>query len=71
MPGDLGTTINDVESALQSHLWLAGRWEYILQLTEADILVTPRTQSEFVRSGIVSGESSHIHIYSPSIGLAC
>jgi len=62
--GELGTTPSDVEATLRSHFRLASRWNCVLLLTEADPLLPPRTQSEFVRHSVVSVFLKSLEYYS-------
>lgn len=53
--GDLGTTVSEVEVALETHFALATRWGCILLLDEADVFLAPRTPQDFERNGLLSG----------------
>ncbi|KAK5989730.1 hypothetical protein PT974_07989 [Cladobotryum mycophilum] len=52
--GDLGTTANDVEKALETHFALANKWGCILLLDEADVFLAARTPQDFIRNGMVA-----------------
>ncbi|KAL3463506.1 hypothetical protein BJX64DRAFT_116311 [Aspergillus heterothallicus] len=52
--GDLGTTAEDVEKALETNFALANRWGCILLLDEADVFLSKRTPYDFIRNGLVS-----------------
>ncbi|PYI32149.1 P-loop containing nucleoside triphosphate hydrolase protein, partial [Aspergillus indologenus CBS 114.80] len=52
--GDLGTTAESVEHALETNFALAHRWGCILLLDEADVFLAKRTPQDFKRNGLVS-----------------
>ncbi|PYH40397.1 P-loop containing nucleoside triphosphate hydrolase protein, partial [Aspergillus saccharolyticus JOP 1030-1] len=52
--GDLGTTAESVENALETNFALAHRWGCILLLDEADVFLAKRTPQDFKRNGLVS-----------------
>ncbi|KAH8810789.1 hypothetical protein F5884DRAFT_260292 [Xylogone sp. PMI_703] len=52
--GDLGTTANEVERALETNFALANKWGCILLLDEADVFLAERTKEDFVRNGLVA-----------------
>ncbi|KAL8397945.1 hypothetical protein RB594_004600 [Gaeumannomyces avenae] len=52
--GDLGTTANEVERALETNFALANRWDCILLLDEADVFLAERGRTDFQRNGLVS-----------------
>ncbi|KAJ0420213.1 hypothetical protein BJY00DRAFT_301637 [Aspergillus carlsbadensis] len=52
--GDLGTTAQEVEDALETNFALASRWGCILLLDEADVFLSKRTPHDFIRNGLVS-----------------
>ncbi|TKW56162.1 hypothetical protein CTA1_2989 [Colletotrichum tanaceti] len=52
--GDLGTTANEVEYALEKNFALANRWDCILLLDEADVFLAERTREDFKRNGLVA-----------------
>ncbi|RAH70526.1 P-loop containing nucleoside triphosphate hydrolase protein, partial [Aspergillus aculeatinus CBS 121060] len=51
---DLGTTAREVEQALEMHFTLANRWGCVLLLDEADVFLTARSKTDFIRNGLVS-----------------
>ncbi|KAK4446837.1 hypothetical protein QBC34DRAFT_145978 [Podospora aff. communis PSN243] len=52
--GDLGTTAEEVEKALETNFALASRWDCILLLDEADVFLAERTKLDFQRNGLVA-----------------
>ncbi|KAK8035739.1 hypothetical protein PG991_001812 [Apiospora marii] len=52
--GDLGTTAQDVEQALEENFNLASRWNSILLIDEADVFLGERTRDDFVRNSLVA-----------------
>lgn len=52
--GNLGTTAESVESALQDILELASKWNAVLLLDEADIFLEQRTKHDLHRNAVVS-----------------
>ncbi|KLU91598.1 hypothetical protein MAPG_10116 [Magnaporthiopsis poae ATCC 64411] len=52
--GDLGTTAEEVEKALETNFALANRWDCILLLDEADVFLAERTKLDFKRNGLVA-----------------
>ncbi|RFU80455.1 aaa family atpase [Trichoderma arundinaceum] len=52
--GDLGTTANEVETALERNFSLANRWGCILLLDEADVFLAQRSPKNFIRNGLVA-----------------
>lgn len=56
--GDLGTTASEVEEELERNFALASRWECILLLDEADVFLAQRERKDFVRNGLVAGETN-------------
>ncbi|RAL07134.1 uncharacterized protein BO97DRAFT_357173, partial [Aspergillus homomorphus CBS 101889] len=52
--GDLGTTAQSVEHALETNFALAHRWGCILLLDEADVFLAKRIPQDFKRNGLVS-----------------
>jgi hypothetical protein len=53
--GDLGTTAEEVEGALERNFRLANKWGSILLLDEADVFLARRTPHDFQRNGLVAG----------------
>ncbi|KAL8300874.1 hypothetical protein RB597_009389 [Gaeumannomyces tritici] len=62
--GDLGTTANEVERALETNFALANRWDCILLLDEADVFLAERGRTDFQRNGLVS-VFLRVNIFSP------
>jgi hypothetical protein len=54
--GDLGSTAQDVEKALDINFALANRWDCILLLDEADVFLAQRNKEDFKRNGLVAGK---------------
>ncbi|GLA40584.1 hypothetical protein AnigIFM63309_008418 [Aspergillus niger] len=54
--GDLGSTAEHVECALETNFALANRWGCILLLDEADVFLAKRSPQDFIRNGLVSGK---------------
>lgn len=54
--GDLGSTAQEVEKALDINFNLANRWGCILLLDEADVFLASRTDVDFERNGLVAGQ---------------
>ncbi|KAH7309739.1 hypothetical protein B0I35DRAFT_397843 [Stachybotrys elegans] len=52
--GDLGTTEEEVEKALETNFALASRWDCILLLDEADVFLAARTKLDFKRNALVA-----------------
>ncbi|PYH64407.1 ATP-binding protein [Aspergillus vadensis CBS 113365] len=52
--GDLGSTAEHVERALETNFALANRWGCILLLDEADVFLAKRSPQDFIRNGLVS-----------------
>ncbi|KAF6825057.1 hypothetical protein CPLU01_10510 [Colletotrichum plurivorum] len=52
--GDLGTTAKEVETELEKNFALASRWGCILLLDEADVFLSARERTDFVRNGLVA-----------------
>ncbi|KAK8140099.1 hypothetical protein PG984_000165 [Apiospora sp. TS-2023a] len=52
--GDLGTTAEEVEEALEENFNLASRWGSILLIDEADVFLGERTREDFVRNSLVA-----------------
>lgn len=52
--GNLGTSAESVESALQDILELASKWNAVLLLDEADIFLEQRTKHDLHRNAVVS-----------------
>ncbi|KAK7968885.1 hypothetical protein PG988_007958 [Apiospora saccharicola] len=52
--GDLGTTAEEVEEALEENFNLANRWNSILLIDEADIFLGERTREDFIRNSLVA-----------------
>ncbi|KAH7215593.1 hypothetical protein DER44DRAFT_637613, partial [Fusarium oxysporum] len=52
--GDLGSSPNAVEDALQTNFALANRWGCILLLDEADVFLAERRRDYFNRNGLVA-----------------
>ncbi|KAL2172749.1 hypothetical protein VTG60DRAFT_2568 [Thermothelomyces hinnuleus] len=52
--GDLGVFASDVESALERSFALASRWGCILLLDEADVFLSARSPTDFLRNCLVS-----------------
>ena len=52
--GNLGTSAESVESALQDILELASKWSAVLLLDEADIFLEQRTKHDLHRNAVVS-----------------
>ncbi|PKK45243.1 hypothetical protein CI102_10377, partial [Trichoderma harzianum] len=52
--GDLGVTARDVEKTLQMNFNLATKWGCILLLDEADVFLSQREETDFVRNGMVA-----------------
>lgn len=52
--GNLGTSAESVESALQDVLELAAKWNAVLLLDEADIFLEARTKHDIHRNAVVS-----------------
>ena len=53
--GDIGTTPDKVEEALDKYLKLATLWDAILLLDEADVYLERRSSTDLKRNGLVSG----------------
>lgn len=53
--GDLGTTAKEVEVELEKNFALASRWGCILLLDEADVFLSARERTDFIRNGLVAG----------------
>lgn len=56
--GDLGTTANQVERALEKHFRLAHKWGCVLLLDEADVFLARRGEGDIHRNALVSGRYS-------------
>lgn len=52
--GDLGTTAADVERELSNKFHLAGLWDCVLLLDEADVFLAQRTKYDVKRNSLVS-----------------
>jgi SpoVK/Ycf46/Vps4 family AAA+-type ATPase len=52
--GDLGTDPQDVEATLERLFTLAGSWQCVLLLDEADVFMSRRISSDLQRNAIVS-----------------
>ncbi|KAL8366418.1 hypothetical protein RB595_004951 [Gaeumannomyces hyphopodioides] len=52
--GDLGSTAQEVEKALETNFTLANRWDCILLLDEADVFLAERGRTDFQRNGLVA-----------------
>ncbi|KAF2117549.1 hypothetical protein BDV96DRAFT_456284, partial [Lophiotrema nucula] len=53
--GELGLEVNTVESTLQTTLDLAGRWNAVLLLDEADVFLEQRTVNDLQRNRLYEG----------------
>ncbi len=49
------TSEQNIVSKLQWHFTIASRWDAVLLLDEADVLLEKRSYEDFRRNGIVSG----------------
>ncbi|KAK6841173.1 hypothetical protein PG987_002033 [Apiospora arundinis] len=52
--GDLGTTAQEVEGALEQNFSLASRWNCILLIDEADVFLGERNREDFKRNSLVA-----------------
>ena len=51
------TTAREIETVLETNFALANRWDCILLLDEADVFLAERSKEDFIRNGLVAGES--------------
>ncbi|KAK7917991.1 hypothetical protein PG985_009865 [Apiospora marii] len=52
--GDIGTNAQDVETYLETVLYLGKKWDCVLLLDEADVFLEERTMADLARNSLVS-----------------
>lgn len=54
--GELGTTVRSIQQALETAFDLAGRWDAILLLDEADSFLAKRDGIDIERNSLIAGK---------------